>query len=55
MSRRLRDKKKISKSGDKGSISLIFISISVGYWLSFIIASTKAGRIGIPFLQLEHY
>ena len=45
MSRRLRDKKKISKSGDKGSISLIFISISVGYWLSFIMASTKAGRI----------
>ncbi|MCX6261951.1 MAG: isoprenylcysteine carboxylmethyltransferase family protein [Bacteroidia bacterium] len=45
MSRRLRDKKKISKSGDKGSIALIFISISVGYWLSFIIASTKAGRI----------
>jgi protein-S-isoprenylcysteine O-methyltransferase Ste14 len=45
MSRRLRDKKKVSKSGDKGSIWLLFISISVGYWLSFIIASTKTGRI----------
>jgi protein-S-isoprenylcysteine O-methyltransferase Ste14 len=45
MSRRLREKKKVSKSGDKGSIWLLFISISVGYWLSFIIASTKTGRI----------
>jgi protein-S-isoprenylcysteine O-methyltransferase Ste14 len=45
MSRRLRDKKKISKSGDKGSIWVLVISISVGYWLSFIIASTKTGRI----------
>jgi protein-S-isoprenylcysteine O-methyltransferase Ste14 len=45
MSRRFRDKTKISKSGDKGSISLIYISISVGYWLSFIIGSTRTGRI----------
>jgi protein-S-isoprenylcysteine O-methyltransferase Ste14 len=45
MSRRLRDKKKISKSGDKGSIWLLFISISIGYWLSFIIGSTRTGRI----------
>ena len=45
MSRRQQDKRKISKSGDKGSIWLLTISISIGYWLSFIIASTKIGRI----------
>jgi protein-S-isoprenylcysteine O-methyltransferase Ste14 len=45
MSRRQQDKREISKSGDKGSIWLLTISISIGYWLSFIIASTKMGRI----------
>ena len=45
MSRRQNDKREISKSGDKGSIWLLIISISAGYWLSFIIASTKIGRI----------
>ena len=45
MSRRQQDKREISKSGDKGSIWLLTISISIGYWLSFIIASTKIGRI----------
>ena len=45
MSRRQKDKRKISKSGDKGSIWLLTISISIGYWLSFIIAATKTGRI----------
>jgi len=45
MSRRKQDNRKISKSGDKGSIWLLTISISMGYWLSFIIASTKTGRI----------
>jgi protein-S-isoprenylcysteine O-methyltransferase Ste14 len=45
MSRRQKDKITISRSGDKGSISLLFVSISIGYWLSFIIASTKTGRI----------
>jgi protein-S-isoprenylcysteine O-methyltransferase Ste14 len=45
MSRRQKDKRKISESGDKGSIWLLTISISLGYWLSFIIASTKTGRI----------
>ncbi len=45
MSRRKEDNRKISKSGDKGSIWLLTISISMGYWLSFIIASTKIGRI----------
>jgi len=45
MSRRQQDKREISKSGDKGSIWLLTISISIGYWLSFIIAYTKIGRI----------
>jgi len=45
MSRRQQDNRKIFKSGDKGSIWLLMISISLGYWLSFIIASTKTGRI----------
>jgi protein-S-isoprenylcysteine O-methyltransferase Ste14 len=45
MSRRPQDKSEISKSGDKGSLWLLTISISVGYWLSFILASTKVGRI----------
>jgi protein-S-isoprenylcysteine O-methyltransferase Ste14 len=45
MSRRLRDKRNISKSGDKGSIWLLFISISIGYWLSFLIGATRIGRI----------
>lgn len=45
MSRRRYDKRKISESGDKGSIWLLTISISMGYWLSFIIASTTIGRI----------
>jgi protein-S-isoprenylcysteine O-methyltransferase Ste14 len=45
MSRRQGSKRTISKSGDKWSIWFLVISISVGYWLSFIIASTKTGRI----------
>jgi protein-S-isoprenylcysteine O-methyltransferase Ste14 len=45
MSRRQQGKREISESGDKGSIWLLVISISMGYWLSFIIASTKTGRI----------
>jgi protein-S-isoprenylcysteine O-methyltransferase Ste14 len=45
MSRRQKDKREISKSGDKGSIWMLTISITIGYWLSFIIASTKIGRI----------
>lgn len=42
---RQREKKNISKSGDKGSMWIIVISISIGYWLSFIIGSTSTGRI----------
>jgi protein-S-isoprenylcysteine O-methyltransferase Ste14 len=45
MSRRLKSKRNISKSGDKGSIWLLIITISIGYWLSFIMAATKIGRI----------
>jgi protein-S-isoprenylcysteine O-methyltransferase Ste14 len=45
MSRRNQDNKKIFKSGDKGSIWLLTLSIAIGYWLSFIVASTKLGRI----------
>jgi protein-S-isoprenylcysteine O-methyltransferase Ste14 len=45
MSRRQQCKRKINKGGDKGSIWLLTISISIGYWLSFSIASTKMGRI----------
>jgi protein-S-isoprenylcysteine O-methyltransferase Ste14 len=45
MSRRQKDQREVSRSGDKGSIWLISISISTGYWLSFIMASSKFGRI----------
>jgi len=45
MSRRQRDKRKISESGDKGSIWLLVLSISMGYWLSFIIGATTIGRM----------
>jgi protein-S-isoprenylcysteine O-methyltransferase Ste14 len=45
MSRRQQGKREIAKSGDKGSIWLLTISISIGFWISFIIASTKTGRI----------
>jgi protein-S-isoprenylcysteine O-methyltransferase Ste14 len=45
MSRRQRSKREISTSGDKGSVWLLTISISIGFWLSFIMASTKIGRI----------
>ena len=45
MSRRLKSKRNAPKSGDKGSIWLLFLSISIGYWLSFIMAATKTGRI----------
>jgi protein-S-isoprenylcysteine O-methyltransferase Ste14 len=45
MSRRKQGDRKISERGDKGSIWLLTISISLGYWLSFILASTKIGRI----------
>jgi len=45
MSMRQSHKRSIVKSGDRLSIWILFISISVGYWLSFIIGATKIGRI----------
>lgn len=45
MSMRQRRERKIVKSGDRLSIWILFIFITIGYLLSFIIASTKIGRI----------
>jgi protein-S-isoprenylcysteine O-methyltransferase Ste14 len=45
MSKRQKSKMGISKSGDKGSVWILALSISVGHWLSFIITSTKIDRI----------
>jgi len=45
MSRRPQDNRKISESGDKGSIWILIVSISMGYWLSFIIGATTIGRL----------
>jgi protein-S-isoprenylcysteine O-methyltransferase Ste14 len=45
MSRRQTDKRIISASGDKGSIWILIMSISMGYWLSFIIGATTFGRL----------
>jgi protein-S-isoprenylcysteine O-methyltransferase Ste14 len=45
MSMRNQDTRKISERGDKGSIWLLIVSISLGYWLSFLAASAKLGRI----------
>jgi protein-S-isoprenylcysteine O-methyltransferase Ste14 len=45
MSMRQKRLRSIVKHGDKGSIWLLIISISIGYWLSFIIAATRIGRI----------
>jgi protein-S-isoprenylcysteine O-methyltransferase Ste14 len=47
MSMRQKDDRKISESGDKGSIWILVLSISMGYWLSFIIGATTYGRL--PF------
>jgi protein-S-isoprenylcysteine O-methyltransferase Ste14 len=45
MGMRQRNKGSIVKSGDKLSIWILYISISVGYWLSFMIGATRIGRI----------
>jgi protein-S-isoprenylcysteine O-methyltransferase Ste14 len=45
MSRIQRRKESIVKSGDRLSVWIIIISISIGYWLSFLIGATKTGRI----------
>jgi protein-S-isoprenylcysteine O-methyltransferase Ste14 len=45
MSKRQKGERTIAKSGDKMSIWVLIASISAGYWLSFIIGSTRTGRI----------
>lgn len=45
MASRQKGKREIAKSDDKGSIWVLVLSISVGFWLSFIMAATKTGRI----------
>jgi protein-S-isoprenylcysteine O-methyltransferase len=45
MSLRYRNNRSIKKSGDRLSIWILYISITFGYWFSFIIGSTKIGRI----------
>jgi len=45
MNLRQRSKGNVTNSGDKGSLWLLYISISVGYFLSFSIGATKTGRI----------
>ncbi|HMN48786.1 MAG TPA: isoprenylcysteine carboxylmethyltransferase family protein [Ignavibacteriaceae bacterium] len=45
LSLRQRQKIKIVSKGDKGSLWVLIISITIGYLLSFSIASTKIGRI----------
>jgi protein-S-isoprenylcysteine O-methyltransferase Ste14 len=45
MSMRQRGKRTIQKSGDRFSIWMMTLGISMGYWASFIIGSTRIGRI----------
>jgi protein-S-isoprenylcysteine O-methyltransferase len=45
MSRRNRGARKVTLSGDKKSLVLLTLSIGLGYWLSFIMASSRTGRI----------
>lgn len=45
LSYRQRQKSKIVSKGDKGSLWVLIITITIGYLLSFYIATTKIGRI----------
>lgn len=45
MSMRQRNKRSVIKTGDRLSIWILIICISLGYWLSFIIGATRTGRI----------
>jgi protein-S-isoprenylcysteine O-methyltransferase Ste14 len=45
LSFRQKQKTKIVRKDDKGSLWILFISITIGYLLSFSIATTKIGRI----------
>lgn len=42
---RQRIKSNVTNSGDKGSLLLLYISITVGYFLSFSTCASKIGRI----------
>ncbi|NLE56757.1 MAG: isoprenylcysteine carboxylmethyltransferase family protein [Planctomycetes bacterium] len=45
MNLRQRGKKPVTASGDKGSLRLLYILITVGYALSFSIGATRIGRM----------
>lgn len=45
MSMRQRNKRSVIKTGDRLSLWILFISITLGYWLSFIFGATRIGRI----------
>jgi protein-S-isoprenylcysteine O-methyltransferase Ste14 len=45
MSMRQKRERKVKTTGDKGSIWILALMISIGYTLSFAIGSTKIGRI----------
>jgi protein-S-isoprenylcysteine O-methyltransferase Ste14 len=45
MNLRQRSKGKITYSGDKGSLWVLYILITIGYFLSFAIGATKIGRV----------
>jgi len=45
MNLRQRSKDKITYSGDKGSLWVLYTLITIGYFLSFSIGATKTGRI----------
>lgn len=45
MSRLYSHKSENAGTGDRGSLWILILSISAGYWLSFMTAATKTGRI----------
>jgi len=45
MGMRQRNKRSVIKTGDRLSIWILIISISIGYWLSFIFGASRIGRI----------
>jgi protein-S-isoprenylcysteine O-methyltransferase Ste14 len=45
MSMRQRNKRSVIKTDDRLSIWILSISISIGYWLSFIFGASRIGRI----------
>ena len=45
MNLRQKGKRNVKTSGDKGSLWLLYILITIGYALSFAIGATKIGRM----------